>query len=200
MLIHKTQEFMMAKPLYSHEEIIAAGESLDKEAGGNPVEPWEVFRALGARGKFDRVRDIWENHVASRSSTPSVREQELPAEVDAAITRALEAVGAAIRQQFIEHASGLVVDHVHQMRLAQKQHAEDIGKLEAQLVFWRDKALASEESEDVASAKPEPKTRRRSPRKPKQTTSTATGKKPEVDEEPTARQTQDTDTDQPKLL
>jgi hypothetical protein len=61
------KEITMAKPLYSLEDIIAAGEQLEAGAAGASVLPWEVFQALGGRGKYDRVRDIWKDHVTARS-------------------------------------------------------------------------------------------------------------------------------------
>ena len=192
----------MAKPLYSHEEIIAAGEGLEQSAGGASIEAWEVFKKLGARGKFDRVREIWENHVASRSATPRGQEQDLPAEVDAEITRAHEAAGTAVRQQFIDYASSLIADHVRQMRLAQKQHAEDVGKLEAQLAFWRDKALASEEEDEEAETpKPPEKSRGHATRIRKPTTKPATAEKAGADDgQKPNSEGKDADPDQPSLL
>lgn len=163
----------MAKPLYSLEDIIAAGEQLEAGAAGASVLPWEVFQALGGRGKYDRVREIWEGHVAARSTTPVSSATDLPAEVDAAIVRSLDTLGASIRQLFMSHFAGLAADHVQHLQLAHKQHANELASQGRELEFWRAKATAEEEPQEEPKPK-KPATHRQSRSKP--TTATAAAK------------------------
>jgi|GEM_PF-2997712 len=143
----------MAKALYSNEDIITAGEQLKAAAAGAPVLPWEVFQALGGRGKYDRVRDIWEGHVAARSSSPVSQTAELPAEVDAAIVGGLDDLGASIRQLFLSHFAGLAADHVRQLQIVHKQHADDLARQGRELEFWRNKATAQSDLQEESEPK-----------------------------------------------
>lgn len=66
----------MARSIHTAEDIIEAGEKL-KSADGGTAEAWEVFKSLGSRGKFDRVREIWDGHVAAKSAAPATSEADL---------------------------------------------------------------------------------------------------------------------------
>jgi hypothetical protein len=158
------KEITMAKPLYSLEDIISAGEQLEAGAAGASVLPWEVFQALGGRGKYDRVRDIWEDHVTARSSSPVSQATDLPADVDAEIARNLDTLGASIRQLFVTHFAGLAADHVRHLQLAHKQRADELASQGRELEFWRAKATAEEETQE--EAKPKKAAPRRSRAKP----------------------------------
>lgn len=154
----------MAKAIYSNEDIITAGEQLKAASAGIPVLAWEVFQALGGKGKYDRVREIWEGHLTAHSASPMSQMEELPADVDAAIVGGLDTLGASIRQLFLSHFAGLVADHVRQLQLVHKQHSDELASQGRELEFWRNKATADEELQED----PEPKkaASRRSRKKP----------------------------------
>lgn len=160
----------MAKPLYTQDRIIAAGEDLETETD-DPVEAWQVFQALGGRGRFDRVRAIWEGHVAARSAAPATVSEELPFEVDAELSRALDVLNGAIRQLFIKSAANRMQDTARQLELVRRDYEAKNEKLAAEARFWREKALSQdvedEETDDrprpVQAEKPE---RKRAKRKP----------------------------------
>ena len=132
----------MGKAINTHEDIIAAGEKLEAQSGGETVEAWQLYKALGEVGKFDRVKSIWEGHATARTATPTaVKGGDLPAELDGAVGAALETLGAAIRSQFANHIAALVSDHVRQMQLAHAQHSSDKAKQSAQINFWSESAI-----------------------------------------------------------
>ena len=143
----------MAKAIYSNGDIITAGEQLKAASAGIPVLAWEVFQALGGKGKYDRVREIWEGHLTAHSASPMSQMEELPADVDAAIVGGLDTLGASIRQLFLSHFAGLVADHVRQLQLVHKQHSDELASQGRELEFWRNKATADEELQED----PEPK-------------------------------------------
>lgn len=160
----------MARPLHSNDDIIAEGEALEAKTDG-PVEAWQVFQALGGRGKFDRVRTIWEGHVAARSAAPATSCEDLPPEVDAEISRALDGLNGAIRQLFVKFAAKRMQDTARQLELARRDYEATSEKLAAEARFWREKALsqdAEEEEKDdfhspVKLQNPERKPARRRP-------------------------------------
>jgi hypothetical protein len=132
----------MGKAINTHEDIIAAGEKLEAQSGGETVAAWQIYKALGEVGKFDRVKSIWEGHATARTATPTaVKGGDLPAELDGAIGAALETLGAAIRGQFANHIAALVSDHVRQMQLAHAQYSSDKAKQSAQIDFWSESAI-----------------------------------------------------------
>ena len=164
---------MARMTINSHEDIITAGERLEAQSGAT-VEAWEVFKDLGSRGKFDRVRDIWDGHTAARSAAPTATVGDLPADVEAALDTALSTLGVAIRRQFSDHVAGLIADHVRQMQLAHTQYAGGLAKQSAQTDYWRDVALERQEQierlEGELEKAPETKTVRKAPTKRKMAT------------------------------
>ena len=147
----------MANTINTHDVIISAGEELEAANPTTVVEPWEVFKALGSRGKFDRVRDIWTAHQASRVEAPTVESEELPSDVTAALSAGLAILDATIRKLFAAYAQGLTSDHVRQMQLAQNQHLVEVNKLKSQLEYWMETALEAQEQVESKSVVTKPR-------------------------------------------
>ncbi len=147
----------MAKTINTHEAIFAAGEELEAANPSAVIEPWEVYKSLGGRGKFDRVRDIWEAHQASRSAIPTVETEELPTDVAAALNAALATLEATICKLFVAHSAGLVSDQIRQMQLAHNQHSTEMNNLKSQLEYWRETALEAQEQLEQDAIEPKPR-------------------------------------------
>ncbi|HDY94316.1 hypothetical protein LCGC14_0136960 [marine sediment metagenome] len=158
----------MAKTINTHDAIIATGEELEAANPAAAIEPWEVYKALGSRGKFDRVRDIWTAHQASRVVGPAVESEELPSDVTAALSAGLAILDSTIQKLFSGYVQGLTSDHVRQMQLAQNQHLVELNKLKSQLEYWMETALEAQEQVESMSVVPKPRAAPKT--KPKQTT------------------------------
>ena len=57
----------MRTPHYSEAEIIAAGKKLTLSHGRNAT-PIEIQKELGGKGKFSRIRDIWNGYQADKTA------------------------------------------------------------------------------------------------------------------------------------
>jgi hypothetical protein len=136
----------MAKSIYTPDEIVAAGEALEQR-NGTVVEPWEVYKALGERGKFDRIKTVWEEHLAARRVTPSARaEAQLPSHAEAELMRALDRMRTSMQGLLSEQIAQLTAEHVEQVRILQRQHAEELARIHAQLEYWRERALEEQQN------------------------------------------------------
>lgn len=136
----------MARSIHTAENIIEAGEKL-KSADGGTVEAWEVFKSLGSRGKFDRVREIWDGHVAAKSAAPASGEADLPDDIECGIETAMKSFVADIRRPLAAHLLQLTADHVRQLQLLQKQHSTDMSKQRSETEYWRELALELQQSD-----------------------------------------------------
>jgi hypothetical protein len=81
----------MRTPIHSDEDIIAKGTNLKAQIG-REISATDLFKALGSKGKFSRVRDIWEEHMASREEEQQLAEVPLPESAQALIQTAVAAL------------------------------------------------------------------------------------------------------------
>ncbi len=81
---------------YPESSIIEAGEKL--EAQGVRVTPYAIREEIGGGGP-NRIRNVWDKHVAERAAAPSAPEptDELPTEIEDDVDGALAGLGADIR-------------------------------------------------------------------------------------------------------
>jgi hypothetical protein len=57
----------MARPVEKEDwQIIAAGEAIEREAGGKPVRPTVIRDRIGG-GNTARIRQVWDDHLADRA-------------------------------------------------------------------------------------------------------------------------------------
>lgn len=138
---------MTKATIHTEGEIIAAGEALERQEGR--VEPYKIFKALGGRGRFDRVREVWERHVAGRGrpnkATPA---SGLPENLGAGIAKHVVILMEELNKVFGAHDAAVTADHVAQIQLVQRQHAKQsarqLAEQEQEVAFWRDRAVALE--------------------------------------------------------
>lgn len=67
----------MGKAINSEEVIIAKGEELSK-AKGEQVTSWEIHAALGVKGNYQRLENIWVEHLKQKALQVQAPEFVLP--------------------------------------------------------------------------------------------------------------------------
>ena len=107
----------MRTPYYSEAEIIAAGKKLTLSHGRN-ANPIEIQKELGGKGRFSRIRDIWDGYQSDKTAGLSA-EIILP---DESHTRILTAV--LTMQSAME---GIVADEIARMTEQSRTKTEDSG-------------------------------------------------------------------------
>ncbi|WP_037256186.1 hypothetical protein [Roseobacter sp. SK209-2-6] len=148
----------MRKAIFSEEDIIKAGQALEKKLG-RPVSAWEVFKEMGQRGKLSRFQEVWEAHAADKSAE-AVQVTVLPTDVETRLETAL----TAFRDEFTSVLGGIVrelqEEHLRQTDLARRDHMNQepvlLNKVEAmsgELEFMRNRVKELEkEAEEVTAA------------------------------------------------
>lgn len=111
----------MRKAIHSEEDIIEKMKTLEGQLN-YPPSPWEVHRALGGKGKFDRIAEIIENHRALQAESKAMPEIALPVDIETQIDTALEALRAAMNRIATGLASNLVDENRRQFSLQQRDH------------------------------------------------------------------------------
>lgn len=109
----------MRTPHYSEAEIIAAGKKLTLSQGRNAT-PIEIQKELGGKGKFSRIRNIWNGYQADKTEG-LIAQITLPDESHTRISTAVLAMQSAMEgivadeigrmtEQSIRHSAVLVAD------------------------------------------------------------------------------------------
>jgi hypothetical protein len=143
---------MTKSPIYDDHEIIAAGETIERQEGC--VEPWKLFKALGGRGRYDRVREVWERHLASRGRPKAAATAAaLPEPLANGIARQVCILMESLNEHFAEHDAAVTADHVAQLQLMQRQHANELEAKADEVQFWRERAAALEVEVDELRAR-----------------------------------------------
>ncbi|WP_340271423.1 hypothetical protein [Sulfitobacter pontiacus] len=122
----------MRTPHYSEAEIIAAGKKLTSSRGRNAT-PIEIQKELGGKGKFSRIRDIWNGCQADKTEG-LIAEITLPDQSHTRISAAVLAMQSAMEgivadeicrmtEQSIRHSAVLVADFENrEAKLTKKMH------------------------------------------------------------------------------
>jgi hypothetical protein len=128
----QTRETIMRTPHYSEAEIIAAGKKLTSSRGRNAT-PIEIQKELGGKGKFSRIRDIWNGYQADKTEG-LIAEITLPDQSHTRISAAVLAMQSAMEgivadeicrmtEQSIRHSAVLVADFENrEAKLTKKMH------------------------------------------------------------------------------
>ena len=147
------------KAIYTDADIITAGERLRSERPGGLVSPWDILKALGSRGKFERVERIWSTHIAEAAEVaeaPAVVEMPLPPRLaearDADLDRvasSLEAVRGIVFSLY--SSTWTVADEVAQSRVAseRKTFADQRDEYERREALAREVQEAAELREEA---------------------------------------------------
>ncbi len=153
------------RAIYRDVDIIAAGERLRAERPGGVVSPWDIIKALGGRGKLERIERIWLAHLDETEETavaPAIVETPLPPRLaetrDADLARvasSLAAVSGVVSSLYA--STWAVADEVAQGRVAAERQlfADQRVEFERQETLARELQAASELREEALEARVE---------------------------------------------
>ncbi|PVA05345.1 hypothetical protein DC363_15090 [Thalassorhabdomicrobium marinisediminis] len=149
---------MMRKPIYTNAEIIEAGENLLLRRGSE-VSATDIHKELGGKGKYSRVRNLWEAHCATREEEQS-NDDPLPDEVQEQIDQAIVGLEKSMRDLVQAQISRMTEQSVRQFAirerdfvLLEKANAKKVQALEAEIAYLTerlDEFCATEEEEHVS--------------------------------------------------
>jgi chromosome segregation ATPase len=114
------------RAIYTDADIIVAGDRLRSERPGGLVSAWDILKALGGRGKLDRVERIWSARLAEAvevAAAPAVVETPLPPRLAEArdadlvqVATSLEAVKSVVANLYA--GTWTIADEIAQGRVA----------------------------------------------------------------------------------
>lgn len=129
----------MRTPIHSDEDIIAKGTTLKAQIG-REISATDLFKALGSKGKFSRVRDIWEEHMASREEEQQLAEVPLPDRAQVLIQTAVAALEQSMEAMLRGEIARLTDQNIRHLALRERdfamleaEHANTVKKLNTQI-------------------------------------------------------------------
>ncbi len=146
----------MRKPIHTDEAIIRQGESLISELG-REVSATDIHRALGSKGKYSRVRDLWDAYKESRDEDQEA-DIPLPEECQDRIAEAASSLqssmSALMRGMIVRMTEQNVRQSVLRERdfaLIEAEHAKHVRMLEEEITYLTeclDEIAAQDEDEE----------------------------------------------------
>ncbi len=141
------------KALFQDQDIVAAGERLRAERPGGLVSAWDVLKALGGRGKLERVERIWTARLAEAAEVaevPAVVETPLPPRLAEARDADLDRVASSLEAVRVVASSlyattWTIADEIAQGRVAAERKTFSDQRDE----YERQEALARELQTDA---------------------------------------------------
>ncbi|MBP1804667.1 hypothetical protein [Rubellimicrobium aerolatum] len=112
------------RTLNTQEDIIATGQALEREKGVGMVTAWDVFKALGSKGKYSRIEELWNQHLSSRTTAPIAEADELPEQLVIGIESALATAATGIRALCAAANARQTASHVRQVQSMDSHHAD----------------------------------------------------------------------------
>lgn len=164
---------MSRKPIFTNDQIIKAGEALERETPGREIDAWRVYDRLGLRGKFERVQEIWNAHRDARKgndSSVSEYEEPMPDQFRADLDKLFGDFGNGIEGLFKRYDSHISSQFNRQIRILQEDHSRVVAEVREELAFWQNRAAALEQELEVKAPKGNaraPKTRGVAEKSPK---------------------------------
>lgn len=137
---------MSKSTLFSVEDIIETGKSLEIEKPGRDVTPWQIHKKLGNRGNFERVRVIWEKHVEDRKGQPDEEFEAdcIPVKFRESLDKLFGDFGTGIDMLFAQYDAHLSGQFNRQNRVVQDAHDTEIIEQKEETAYWRKRALEAE--------------------------------------------------------
>ena len=149
----------MGTPVYSEDEIVEAGEQLDR--AGRKATPHEIHKALGGRGKYSRIAEVWARHREGRSAQAEPVEAAVPARVEQALDALLAEARTALLRLVAQEGAEREAAHRREMldlrRGEEEREAhwrERLERAEAEAAHLRDLVERYEAEEDEADEAP----------------------------------------------
>lgn len=150
-LHHKIEDFPVRKPIHSEEDIIAEATALESKLNRLP-SPWEVHKALGKRGKLERVTEILEAHRSAAVEDAPCPEIALPVNVETQLDTAIAALRTALDRVTAGLASSLVDENRRQILLQQRDHLMQQHELQKEIRHLKDENVYLKELLEEAEA------------------------------------------------
>jgi hypothetical protein len=104
---------MARPPEITEDQVIAAGRGL--ESAGQPVNPYRLYRAVGGRGRPDRLLAVWTAHVAARGSAEVPEPPALPPAVRDGLGKAMQSIGAQLERTVRQISADLAAEAAARM-------------------------------------------------------------------------------------
>ncbi len=155
----------MRKPIYTDEQIIQAGEALMAKLG-REVSATDIHKALDGKGKFSRIREIWEAHQATRDEAdqteiplPDEAQAQLEATV-ATLEQSLEVIVKQVIARMTEQQLRQASLRDRDFALLEAEHMKKIQKLEEEVAYLEEcvdemQAQAEAEADVIENEGPE---------------------------------------------
>jgi hypothetical protein len=147
------------KAIFQDSDIIAAGERLRAERPGGLVSAWDILKALGGRGKLERVERIWAARVAEVAEVaeaPAVVETPLPPRLAEARDSDLDRVASSLDLvrgvvSSLYASTWVIADEIAQGRVAaeRKTYADQRDEYERREALAREIQEAAELREEA---------------------------------------------------
>lgn len=137
---------MTKKTLFTTDDIIAAGKALEIGRPGRDVEPWLIYKRLGTRGNYERVKSIWEKHVADSKDQPddAIEADCIPGKFRESLDALFGSFGTGIDALLAQYDAHLSGQFNRQIRILQEDHARELANQREEAEFWRNRALDAE--------------------------------------------------------
>ena len=131
----------MRKPIHSDQEITEVGESLMAKYGRD-ITPNEIHKELDGKGKYGRIRDIWEGHMATRGDEQRQDDIPLPDTAQDQITTAVIALEQSMQGLVRDLIARITAQHIRQYVLQERdfavveaEHIKKVQTLEEEIAY-----------------------------------------------------------------
>lgn len=131
---------MPRTPINTDEKIIETGEALSKKLGRETTAT-DIHKALGGKGKYARIREIWEDHLATRE-TEQHEDISLPDDVRDQIDKAASIFDESMQNMVRGLISRMTDQTARQFALKERdfamleaEHATKVKALEEEVAY-----------------------------------------------------------------
>lgn len=130
----------MRKPIHTDEDIIQTGEALIAKLGRD-VTATDIHKELGGKGKYARIRDLWDAHQEAREE---VQDAEIPlpdecqeriSEAAASLQRSMEALVRSMILRMTEQSVRQSAIRDRDFALMETEHARQVRSMEAEIAY-----------------------------------------------------------------
>lgn len=99
---------MARPPEITDEDIVAAGQQLER--AGERIGAYRLYRAVGGRGRPDRLLAVWTAHVAGRGSAEVQEPPALPPAIRDGLAAAMRMIGEQLERTFGQVSADLAAE------------------------------------------------------------------------------------------
>ena len=122
----------MAKALFTPTQIVAKGNELALKTGREPSAS-DIHKAFDNKGKYSRIKEIWENREQASNQTFPAREIALPDEIRTRTDAVIEQMHQNMVLIISDAVSNAQAAHNRQMVLAERDWQNQVGLLREEI-------------------------------------------------------------------